>query len=317
MEQTEELEYHLKYRPKTFKEMVGQDKAVRQLRKMVKAKAVPHVVAFTGPAGCGKTTAARILADHVGGSAGLSELNASDYRGIDAARRVKQHVDTPPLVGDARVWIIDEAHGLTSQAQNCLLKPLEEPRSTSYVFLCSSEFDRLIKAIKSRCTKVDFGLIEDELIAERLAHVVSEEKLPPKVFTKDVLSKVAEESFGSLRNALVQLYQIRTSESEKEAMAGVTNTGTKKYAIDLCRTIILQRKPNWKTVANLLKQLESDPEEVRRAVMGYAAKVILDKQGFDAAKCNFILLAFSDPLFDPGTARARLIQMAYDAVHMK
>src|SRR5687768_10085551 len=116
-----------KHRPKTLKGIVGQDGAVASLQKMIDRNLIPHAILFTGDSGVGKTTIARILKDHLEcGDPDFIEVNAADSKGIDMVRDIRSRAGLSPMAGPCRVWLIDEAHKLTTDAQNCILKILED-----------------------------------------------------------------------------------------------------------------------------------------------------------------------------------------------
>ncbi|MDR3353933.1 MAG: DNA polymerase III subunit gamma/tau, partial [Synergistaceae bacterium] len=163
-----------KYRPVRFKDVVGQDAAVSMLRMSCAEKRLGHAYMFSGPRGCGKTTAARILAKAVncknlsgdgepccecesclaiaaGDHLDVMEIDAASNRGIDQIRELKAHVGLAPFTGGVKLYILDEVHMLTMEAFNALLKTLEEPpRSVMFVF-ATTEPNKVPVTIRSRC----------------------------------------------------------------------------------------------------------------------------------------------------------------------
>ena len=118
-----------KYRPTNLKDFFGNDGLKRDLKPFLEGRRTPpKSILFTGPSGCGKTTLARILAYTIGCAEGdINELDTADFRGIDSIRDIRRQMNLVPLGGQARVWILDECHKLTNDAQNALLKALENP----------------------------------------------------------------------------------------------------------------------------------------------------------------------------------------------
>jgi DNA polymerase III subunit gamma/tau len=215
----------LKYRPQTFEGVVGQ-KAVSQLLKlMVDKGAVPQTILFTGPKGSGKTSTARVL-----GAALNCELDESapcgicppcqavfdgsslDYREIDAStnglvgdiRRLQEELlyQTP---GKCQVVVLDEAHGLSSAAANALLKTLEEAPEGVVFVLVSTEPEKIMSTIRSRCMTFQFRRVAPDVVARRLYEVNQKEMLG---VSNEVLVAIAERSDGALRDALMLLDQI-------------------------------------------------------------------------------------------------------------
>jgi DNA polymerase-3 subunit gamma/tau len=148
-------EFHLSQRPTTFGEVVGQPRAVAQLTQMGRDDRRPHLLLFVGPSGCGKTTLARIVRRKLRcGEADFMEVNAANNRGIDMVRDIEQRIGLAPIDGDCRVWLIDEAHALTPDAQGAFLKILEEPPSHVYFMLATTDPQKLKPTIRTRATEI-------------------------------------------------------------------------------------------------------------------------------------------------------------------
>jgi DNA polymerase-3 subunit gamma/tau len=151
-------------RPAEFGEMVGMGKELTALLARCQAGKIPHSVLLTGPTGCGKTTTARILANLAKlahGSAEVSEINAANVNGVEGARDIAELVAVRPLMG-ARVFILDECHRLSKEAQDILLKPVEEPPAWCYIILCTTEPGKLSKTLAGRCFHVKFTELTTE-----------------------------------------------------------------------------------------------------------------------------------------------------------
>ena len=146
----EKLELYRKYRPTTLDQMVGNEATIKSLKKELENGS--HTFLFTGNAGCGKTTLARIIAKEVGaGELSIREINSADNRGIDTAREVMEQMRFNPSDGDALVWILDEVHMISSAGPNAFLKALEDTPSHCYFFLCTTNPEKLISPLKTRC----------------------------------------------------------------------------------------------------------------------------------------------------------------------
>jgi len=125
---------HIDYRPKTLKEMEGNRSTVDSLQAVLSRESdIPHAFLFSGSAGCGKTSLGRIVASELGcAPADFREIDTADFRGIDTIREIKNQARLKPLAGKVRVWLLDEFHKSTADAQNALLKILEEPPSHDF-----------------------------------------------------------------------------------------------------------------------------------------------------------------------------------------
>lgn len=254
-----------KYRPRTFGGMVGQRKVTRTLRNAYRAGNLPHAFLFAGTKGSGKTTAAKILAkllncenptpegepcnkcdNCVAADAGthpdILEQDAASSRGVDSIRQLISESGYSPSLGRTRVDILDEAHMLTTEAFNALLKTLEEPPPGVAFILVTTEFAKIPETIVSRCSVHRFTPISANDVGETLLRVAKEEtkeglSLP---LTELGASALAAESGGSLRDALGRLQQVRDYAGGEEITAevvydflGITNSATLARAVDL------------------------------------------------------------------------------------
>lgn len=291
-----------KYRPKTFEDFVGNESAIKNLKKLLDKSEHPHVYLFSGSAGCGKTSMARVLTDYVKSDT-LIELNSADNRGIDTAREIIaniQYVSASPVV-----YILDEVHKASNDFQNAMLKVLEDTPDNVYFVLCSSEPNKIIAAIKSRCTKIDFkNLSEDELLM--LCRKVS--KAEGVKCSIDVLEKVASMSNGSPREALVHLEKVLHLEPE-EALASLEKESLSSATIDICRALV-SRETSWRDISALISALETtDWESIRYAVLGYMSSVLLKRGDQRTAR---IIEMFSQPFYNNG--KAGLVLASYRAI---
>lgn len=299
-------EIHLEDRPTTFKAMVGQPDACQQLVNMAKSEGVPHCLLFTGPSGCGKTTLARIVRKKLRcGDKDFFEVNAAESRGIDMVRNIQTRIGLAPIDGAARVWLVDEAHQLTNDAQGAFLKMLEEPPNHVYFMLATTNPEKLRAAIRTRCTEVRVrALTTDETIT--LARRSAEER--NFELTDEVAAKLAEVADGSARKALVLLQQIIGVEKTDRQIAILGQADAKTAAIEIARA--LMKNAGWATVAGIVRDVEEDPESIRWMILSYFSKVALGG-GKGAARAVGIMEEFQDNYFD--TKKAGLIMSCYRA----
>lgn len=210
---SESVALYRKYRPQTFAEVRDQEHIVSVLQGAIKKGEVPHALLFSGTRGTGKTTLARIFAKEIGTSnIDLYEMDAASNRGIDDIRELKEAVYTVPYESKYKVYIIDEAHMLTKEAFNALLKTLEEPPEHVVFILATTEEEKLLDTILSRCLVFRFRSPSRAVLAETVIDVAKKEgfTLPPEA--ADLIAVAAD---GSFRDALGVTQKVIMASSDK------------------------------------------------------------------------------------------------------
>lgn len=220
-----------KYRPSTFKSVVGQKNLTTTLKNAIDQKKLAQAYLFCGPRGVGKTSCARIFAKTInclsptsegeacgqcescrsidmGNSFNIIELDAASNNSVDDIRNLTQEVNVPPQVGNYRVFIIDEVHMLSSSAFNAFLKTLEEPPRYAVFILATTEKHKVIPTILSRCQIYDFKRITTADIVEHLQYVAGEEGIEASA---DALNVIARKADGGMRDALSIFDQVAAS----------------------------------------------------------------------------------------------------------
>jgi DNA polymerase-3 subunit gamma/tau len=214
-------------RPKSFNELAGQEFVSSTLRSSLEAKQIAHAYLFSGPRGCGKTSAARILARALncekgpagtpcgvcpscmeisrGGSLDLIEIDGASNTGVNDVRQIKDEVLFPPQSSRYKIYIIDEVHMLTNNAFNALLKTIEEPPPYVVFIFATTELHKVPATIKSRCQQFAFKLIPIETISKILKATCVEMGIDAE---DEALFWIARESTGSLRDAYTLFDQV-------------------------------------------------------------------------------------------------------------
>ncbi len=189
-----------KYRPQEFAEVLDQEHVVRVLEGAIAKGDIPHALLFSGTRGTGKTTMARIFARAIGTTpVDLYEIDAASNRGIDDIRELKEAVHTLPYESKYKVYIIDEVHMLTEPAFNALLKTLEEPPAHIIFILATTEEDKILDTILSRCQVFRFRSPSRLVLANLVIEVAKKEGFTLK---SDVADLIAISADGSFRDAL-------------------------------------------------------------------------------------------------------------------
>lgn len=292
------LELYKKYRPGVLSGLIGQDEAVATLKDLGRRGAIPHCLLMTGPSGTGKTTAALILrrklkcSDH-----DFAEINAAKERGIEMVRSISQRMGLAPMGGPCRVWLIDECHQLSADAQGGLLKMLEDTPRHVYFILATTDPQKLREAIRTRSTEIKFKALDTAALRQLVGDVAAAEG---KLLEDDLIDKIAEAADGSARKALVHLHAVIGIKDPDEQRAAVAAGDYKSESINLARALF-RHGAGWADVVKLLKGLEDDAEQVRRHVLGYARTILLGG-GKGAARAEVVIDEFRDNFYDSGAA---------------
>ena len=224
-----------KYRSQTFDEVIGQDAIARTLRNAVKTDRVAHAYLFAGTRGIGKTTMARILAKalnclafdepatepcckcgscvaiNTGDDIDVIEIDGATNNGVEQVRQLRQNAIYRPARARFKIYIIDEVHMLSVGAFNALLKILEEPPAHVKFIFATTEPNKVIPTIQSRCQRFDFGNISAKLIADQLKSILEQEKIK---YEPDLVLPIAKMANGSMRDALSLLDRLISTGEE-------------------------------------------------------------------------------------------------------
>ena len=201
------MSFHIKYRPDNFSDVKGNSDTLEILEGMLSdIETCPHTFLFYGNSGCGKTTTARILANRLGcRGSDYNEINTADFRGIDTIREIIGKSQFKPIEGTCRVWVLDEIHKATGEAQNALLKILEDSPKHVYFILCTTDPQKLLATIKGRCTQFQMKPLSEAQMHVLLRKVVIEEG---EKLEREIYDQIIQDSLGHPRNALQILEQV-------------------------------------------------------------------------------------------------------------
>jgi DNA polymerase III subunit gamma/tau len=294
-----------KWRSQTFGELVGQEPIIDTLKNALNSGKLAHAYLFTGPRGTGKTSTARLLAKTInclnpkngepcngcqqcreitaGNSFNVIEIDAASNRGIDSIRELREKVMVPPSTGKYKVYVLDEAHMLTTEAFNALLKTLEEPPSYAVFVLATTEVHKMLPTVLSRCQRFDFKRITTRQIVQHLNYIAKQEQVKLEAGAAELIARAAA---GGMRDALSLLDQAiayagsEIALSQVQAMLGVADPRAIQQFISYVAQL------NTSSGLRLIHELSeagADLRQINAQVVEYWRSLMLAKAGADVA----------------------------------
>jgi len=300
----------LKHRPATLEEVAGNELTIKTLKATMSKDRdeLQHAFLLTGPSGCGKTTIARIISNMLGCIGDdYCEVDSAQFRGIDTIRDIRTKMMFKPMTSNCRVWLIDECHQLSKDAQNAMLKALEDCPKHVYFILATTDPEKLLATIKGRCATFEVQPLDKIEMADFLKNIARSERkrVPP-----DVLNQIARDSLGSCRNALQILDKVIDLDPEDMKAAAVQEAEKENQVIELCRALF--KMESWKSISRILEGLlKEDPVRVQCAIMAYCESILLSGDADAAPAAALVMSYFREPYFLNG--RQCLVHDIYQA----
>jgi DNA polymerase III gamma/tau subunit len=293
-----ETELYKRLRPVRFEEVFGQDEAVMELKTYLARNTVPRTILFTGDSGCGKTTLARILRVELGcASEDFQEFNCAIDRGIDMVRDIRKGMFRKPY-STCLVYLIDEVHRCTPDAQSAFLKILEDTPSHVYFLLATTDPHKLLTTIKTRSTIIPVKSISDHDMAKLLDGVLVRENRP---LSDAVFNTVIATANGSARAVLVTLHKVLDLPSEQAQIAAIASLDNEQEAKKIVHALVYSRgaQDRWNELRELIKHTKEEPEKLRRMILSWCEKAILDGAEY-SDRCAEIIETCKAPWYDCG-----------------
>ena len=293
-----------RYRPRSFKELVGQDTVSQALATAIRTGRLGHAYLFTGDRGVVKTSTARIFAKALNAPGGPSvepdsesdvaqaidagsdmdviEIDGASNRGIEEIRQLRANVNVRPSRSRYKIYIIDEVHMLTTPAFNALLKTLEEPPEHVKFIFCTTDPEKIPITVLSRCQRFDFSPVKMDEIYERLRFICQQENA---IASEDALRIVARRAAGSMRDSqslLEQLLSFSGGQITVEKVHEILGTADEAFLAETCRLLIARDG------AGVLRQLDHsissgmDPGQFGEQLLGYLRDLMAISVGASA-----------------------------------
>lgn len=298
------LPLYRKYRPQTFKDLIGQENIVKALSNAINLNKISHAYLLCGPRGTGKTTTARIIAKSLNCAQGptlepcgecpsckdianstpidVIEIDAASNRKVEDARNILEKIQFVPVNGHFKIYIIDEVHMLTTEAFNTLLKTLEEPPENVIFILATTEPHKVLDTIISRCQRFDFRRITTEDIVARLKYICEQEKIS---ITEDALFTIARSSAGGMRDSLALLDQISVLDADKEITSDDVNEMLGRLSFetlyDLSTAIINSDTQSSITLLDKVYNKGNEPFQIITNLIQYFRNILVVKNCTD------------------------------------
>ena len=321
-----------KYRPTGFDEVIGQEHIVQTLKNAITHGAVAHAYLFVGPRGTGKTTLARILAKAVncheavkhkgepcnecqncqdissGRALDIIEIDAASNRGIDEIRELREGARLSPTQMKYKVYIIDEAHQLTKEAFNALLKILEEPPAHVIFILATTSADKMPPTILSRVQRFDFKKFSVAQIEAKLTAILAKEKVKAEPGAVRMIAHAAEGGLRDAESMLSQVLSHTSKELTEEVVQSVLGVASNKQVADFVDLVAKGELRDMLAYINILYNEGGGAEEFLKSLASYTRKMTLLK--IDAGMRESVVPELTDEQFSAMVAQAKQFELA-------
>ena len=264
----------IKYRPKSFDEVTEQKTICQILEYQLSSGKIKNAYLFCGPAGCGKTTCARIFATEINKGIGTTiEMDAASQNGVDDVREIIRQARTKSINSEYKVFIIDECHSFSNNAWQAMLKIIEEPPLKSIFIFCTTDPQKIPKTILSRVQRFDFQRISKSGIVDRLLYILTEENAVSPNWEVDAIEYIAKIADGGMRDAITLMDKCLDYSTELTVENIVKALGTVDYEVmcNITRFIVTGKTVD---VMDTVEKLYSDGKDLKQFIKSYIQFIV-------------------------------------------